>query len=52
MYAGDYNERLVLKWADAATVRPIVKNKRPSGTFIAPRDVSWIQARTSASISP
>jgi prepilin-type N-terminal cleavage/methylation domain-containing protein/prepilin-type processing-associated H-X9-DG protein len=42
----------IRKWADPDTVRPIAKNKRPSGTFIAPRDVGWIQERTSARIIP
>ncbi len=37
-------------WKDPDTTKLIPRNKRPSGTFIAPRDVPWIRERTSARI--
>ncbi len=40
------------KWVDSDTVKPLPRDKRPSGAFLAPRDVPWIQARTSARINP
>ncbi len=40
------------KWLDAGTLKPIPANQRPSGAFIAPRDVRWVRERTSAPISP
>ena len=42
----------VRKWVDPATLQVLPRNQRPSGTFIAPHDVAWIQERTSASIVP
>jgi prepilin-type processing-associated H-X9-DG protein len=40
------------KWVDSGTLRPLPPNQRPSGAFIAPRDVGWVRERTSALISP
>jgi prepilin-type N-terminal cleavage/methylation domain-containing protein/prepilin-type processing-associated H-X9-DG protein len=39
------------KWLDPGTLRPLPSMKRPSGTFIAPRDVRWVRERTSAPVS-
>jgi prepilin-type N-terminal cleavage/methylation domain-containing protein/prepilin-type processing-associated H-X9-DG protein len=39
------------KWLDPGTLRQIPANRRPSGQFIAPRDVRWIRERTSARIN-
>lgn len=39
------------KWLDGGTLRQLPKNQRPSGSFVAPRDVRWIRERTSAKIS-
>ena len=38
------------KWLDAPTLVSLPPNQRPSGTFIAPRDVRWLRERTSAPI--
>ena len=42
----------VHKWQDAGTLKTIPPNSRPSGAYIGPRDVPWIQVRTSAPINP
>lgn len=39
------------KWLDHDTLKPIPRNRRPTGVFLAPRDVAWIRERTSARIS-
>jgi prepilin-type N-terminal cleavage/methylation domain-containing protein/prepilin-type processing-associated H-X9-DG protein len=38
----------IRKWLDAGTLAKIGKGQRPSGVYLAPRDVPWIQERTSA----
>jgi prepilin-type N-terminal cleavage/methylation domain-containing protein/prepilin-type processing-associated H-X9-DG protein len=40
----------IRRWLDSDTIKPMPPNKRPAGAFIAPRDVPWIQERTSARI--
>jgi prepilin-type N-terminal cleavage/methylation domain-containing protein/prepilin-type processing-associated H-X9-DG protein len=40
----------IRKWLDADTLKPIARNRRPSGVFLAPRDVAWIRERTSGRI--
>ncbi len=40
------------KWLDPDTVRVLPPFQRPAGAFLGPRDVPWIQARTSARINP
>jgi prepilin-type N-terminal cleavage/methylation domain-containing protein/prepilin-type processing-associated H-X9-DG protein len=41
----------VHRWLDAATLQTLPANRRPSGTFIAPRDVRWVRERTSARVN-
>jgi prepilin-type N-terminal cleavage/methylation domain-containing protein/prepilin-type processing-associated H-X9-DG protein len=41
----------VHKWLDPGTLTPLPLNQRPSGAFIAPRDVRWVRERTSAPIN-
>jgi prepilin-type N-terminal cleavage/methylation domain-containing protein len=66
LYADDFNDRLVTnndgglsfadghaeihRWVDTDTLRKIPPNSRPSGAYLAARDVPWIQERTSARI--
>ncbi len=38
----------IRKWLDPATRSKIPQGQRPAGAYMAPRDVPWIQARTSA----
>ncbi|MBI2927551.1 MAG: prepilin-type N-terminal cleavage/methylation domain-containing protein [Verrucomicrobia bacterium] len=40
----------IRRWVDTDTIKAIPKNRRPAGTFLAPRDVAWIRERTSAPI--
>jgi len=40
------------KWLDPGTLQQLPLNRRPSGVFIAPRDVKWVRDRTSARINP
>ncbi len=39
------------RWLDGGTLKPLASNVRPSGAYIAPRDVGWIRERTSARIN-
>ena len=45
-FADDHSE--IRRWLDPATMSKIPKGQRPSGAYIAPHDVPWIQERTSA----
>ena len=38
------------KWVDPDTLKRIAPNSRPSGAYLGPHDVPWIQERTSARI--